>query len=196
MSQVSKRLKEIRTKSNLTQKDVASRSGLSLRNYQNYERGKCEPNADNLIALANCYFTSIDYLVGGTGSDNPEMYHFLSFKKQYEDVTTGDDFGHVCVISYDPGWDAVCIFLCDDCTPRKCAGHFILYRETDDNWNMVEFIKLIEYLEQQNCKVEINLNWYTEWNEMWRAKEARRKERAAKAKEASQKRAAKAKKKS
>ena len=64
MSLVSKRLQHLKTSRNLLQKDIAKGSNLSLRGYQNYERGEREPNAYALIALADFFNVSLDYLVG------------------------------------------------------------------------------------------------------------------------------------
>lgn len=65
------RLKKIRLKMDLKQTDVAAAAGLSLRTYQRYEYGQRQPTADVLVALANFYDVSIDYLVGRT--NNPNM---------------------------------------------------------------------------------------------------------------------------
>ena len=65
------RLVYLKTSRNILQKDIANAIGLSLRAYQYYERGDCEPTASNLIALADYFNVSIDYLVGRT--DNPEI---------------------------------------------------------------------------------------------------------------------------
>lgn len=54
------------------QKDIAKDVNLSLRAYQYYERGQREPTASVLIALADYFDVSIDYLVGRT--DNPKLY--------------------------------------------------------------------------------------------------------------------------
>jgi transcriptional regulator with XRE-family HTH domain len=53
-----------------TQKQVAVGSGMSERNYQDYEYGRVEPVASKLIALSDFLEVSIDYLCGK--SDNPE----------------------------------------------------------------------------------------------------------------------------
>ena len=71
MSIINKRLQHLKATRNLLQKDIAKGSNLSLRGYQNYERGQREPNADVLIALADYFDVSIDYLVGRT--DKPEV---------------------------------------------------------------------------------------------------------------------------
>ena len=65
------RLKKIRLKMDLKQTEVAATAGLSLRTYQRYEYGQRQPTADVLVALANFYDVSIDYLVGRT--NNPNM---------------------------------------------------------------------------------------------------------------------------
>lgn len=71
MSDYAGRLKKIRLKMDLKQTEVAAAAGLSLRTYQRYEYGQRQPTADVLVALANFYDVSIDYLVGRT--NNPNM---------------------------------------------------------------------------------------------------------------------------
>ena len=53
----------LRTEQKLTQQQVADGAGLSLRGYQNYERGLREPPLSTLIALADFYDLSLDELV-------------------------------------------------------------------------------------------------------------------------------------
>ena len=65
------RLKELKDKRNMLQKDIATALGISLRAYQYYERGEREPTASILIAMSDYFNVSIDYLVGRT--DNPEI---------------------------------------------------------------------------------------------------------------------------
>ena len=67
----SERLKEIRISRNLTQKDVYLAIGMSALGYQRYEYGTREPAFQKLIALADYFDVSIDYLVGR--SDNPKV---------------------------------------------------------------------------------------------------------------------------
>ncbi len=71
MSLLSKRLQELKIKKNILQKDIASSIDLPLRTYQRYERGEREPTTDTLIALADFFDVSIDYLVGRT--NNPKI---------------------------------------------------------------------------------------------------------------------------
>lgn len=63
------RLKELRQSRNLTQKDVYTAVKMSALGYQRYEYGEREPSFKYLIALADFFDVSLDYLVGR--SDNP-----------------------------------------------------------------------------------------------------------------------------
>ena len=61
---LSDNLLELRARSCLTQSEVAEKAGMSLRAYQNYERGLREPKMTALITLADFYDISLDELVG------------------------------------------------------------------------------------------------------------------------------------
>lgn len=65
------RLAELRKAKNLSQKQLAATLHLSETGIQNYENGRRKPACDILIALADFFDVSIDYLVGRT--DNPEI---------------------------------------------------------------------------------------------------------------------------
>ena len=64
MSKFSSRLKEVRTSSGKKQREVAEYLGIQLRSYQAYEGGDREPDIDGLIALADFFDVSLDYLTG------------------------------------------------------------------------------------------------------------------------------------
>ena len=53
----------------LTQVEVASHINLKERQYKNLEAGTSKPSYDSLIALADYFNVSLDYLVGR--SDDP-----------------------------------------------------------------------------------------------------------------------------
>lgn len=57
-------LKRIRKSNGIPQSQIASAAGISTTQYQNYEYGKSEPTASVLIALADYFDVSLDYLVG------------------------------------------------------------------------------------------------------------------------------------
>ncbi len=64
------RLKQLRLSRNLTQKQVYEAIGMSAIGYQRYEYGEREPAYQKLIALADYFDVSLDYLVGR--SDDPQ----------------------------------------------------------------------------------------------------------------------------
>ena len=64
------RLKSIRSSSKHTQKQVAEAIDTSEQNYQRYERGSQQPTLPVIVALADFYDVSLDYLVGR--SDDPQ----------------------------------------------------------------------------------------------------------------------------
>lgn len=66
MQILSERLKTLREGRRIYQKEMAELLGLSLRGYQCYEADESEPKLATLIAIADYYQVSIDYLVGRT----------------------------------------------------------------------------------------------------------------------------------
>ena len=66
----SEHLKQLRQSRNLAQKQLAEHIGASERGIQNYEIGARKPTYDALIALADYFNVSLDYLVGR--SDDPK----------------------------------------------------------------------------------------------------------------------------
>lgn len=66
----STRLKELRKSKGVNQTTLGSAIGVTLKQIQRYERDDCEPTLSKLIALADYFDVSLDYLVGR--SDEPE----------------------------------------------------------------------------------------------------------------------------
>ena len=60
------RIKELREDNDLTQKEVASYLHIKQNTYCQYENGKRQLPLDFLVALANFYKTSTDYILGLT----------------------------------------------------------------------------------------------------------------------------------
>ena len=58
------RLKQIGQSQKLTQKQVAAALNITERQYQRYEGGEQTTTLENLIALADYFGVSLDYLVG------------------------------------------------------------------------------------------------------------------------------------
>lgn len=70
MEHFPERLKECRKKKGLTQKECAKKLGMTETAYQRYEYRTRKPEIEKLIAMADYFDVSLDYLVGR--SDNPK----------------------------------------------------------------------------------------------------------------------------
>ena len=70
MSNFAKRARELRKSHGLTQKQVAAIFESSEILWRKYEAGYRTPTVEGLIAIADYFGVSIDYLVGRT--DNPQ----------------------------------------------------------------------------------------------------------------------------
>ena len=57
------RLRELRNKSGLTQKEIANKLGVSGQTILNWENGIFEPKISQLIQLADLFGVSVDYLI-------------------------------------------------------------------------------------------------------------------------------------
>lgn len=75
----SERLKCLRKKNNITQKEAASMLEISERVLQSYEYGKIIPTATVIVKIAELFDVSLDYLCGRT--DNPDLNNASPIKK-------------------------------------------------------------------------------------------------------------------
>lgn len=57
------RIKELRIKANITQKQLAEYIGVTSQTILNWENGIFEPKISELIKLANYFHVSVDYLI-------------------------------------------------------------------------------------------------------------------------------------
>lgn len=60
------RMKELRVERGETQTQAAEAIGVTLRQYQRYEAGNQKPGLDYLLALADHFEVTLDYLTGRT----------------------------------------------------------------------------------------------------------------------------------
>ena len=67
-----RRIRELREDHDLTQRQLAEMLHMPQPQYFRYEQGYRDIPTDILIALANIYHTSTDYILGLT--DNPKPY--------------------------------------------------------------------------------------------------------------------------
>ena len=62
----SKRLKELRLASGMTQQQVAEQLQIKQQSYARYEYGTGEPNLQTVVEIARIFDVSSDYLLGIT----------------------------------------------------------------------------------------------------------------------------------
>lgn len=67
---LAERLKLLRAEHRYYQRELADLLGISLRAYQFYEDGTNEPKLKSLVALADFYGVTTDYLLGRTDQRN------------------------------------------------------------------------------------------------------------------------------
>ncbi len=65
------RLKELRTKKHISQVKLAMDLGMNQNSISRYETGEREADYETLIAFADYFGVSVDYLLGRT--DNPQV---------------------------------------------------------------------------------------------------------------------------
>lgn len=71
ISGLSERLRDLRIKRGLSQKQLADRLGISPSIVSSYENNERTPSSERLLALANFYGCSCDFLVGKTSEKPP-----------------------------------------------------------------------------------------------------------------------------
>ena len=72
------KLHKLRLEFNMSQKEVAGIINTSPSIISNYESGERTPSVENLMALANLYHCSTDYLLGFQTNDNTLDVSMLS----------------------------------------------------------------------------------------------------------------------
>ena len=69
MAKFSVILKTLRKEHNFTQQELADKSGISRSNINNWENDKSLPLPNGLIALADAFGCTVDYLLGRESED-------------------------------------------------------------------------------------------------------------------------------
>ncbi len=59
-----KRLQQLRERKRISRKVLSELCGLSSDAIRRYERGECEPTLHSLLAMAEFFGVSVDYLAG------------------------------------------------------------------------------------------------------------------------------------
>ena len=68
------RLAELRRQEGISQKELAKKLNMSAGNLCDWEKGRTEPDVERLIAIADFFDVSLDYLVGR--EENVVNYNF------------------------------------------------------------------------------------------------------------------------
>lgn len=89
-------LKKLRQKSGISQQALAERLGISQQSINKYENHKIEPDISTLIAMADFFETTIDYLVGRTTQEGKQkkMQSSEQFLEKYQKL---DENERTCV---------------------------------------------------------------------------------------------------
>lgn len=91
MNTLGERIKELRENHSETQDQLAEYLGMTVVNVSNYERNVRTPKIDSLIAIANKYHVSLDYLLTGEES----KYHQISDQQVEAKIAESkDDWKH------------------------------------------------------------------------------------------------------
>ncbi|WP_167628601.1 helix-turn-helix domain-containing protein [Listeria valentina] len=85
-----KRLKSLRKKKNLTQKELAEKLKISQVTISKYENDIIEPDNSNLNKLAEIFDTTIDYLLGRTNNPNNNSDNISVHFFERENLTDED----------------------------------------------------------------------------------------------------------
>ena len=81
-------IKDIRTRKNMTQADVANALGVSSVVYSRYETGARQPSTEVLIQMADIFGVTVDYLLGRQKIENSTL---SSFEIQLIDASRNAD---------------------------------------------------------------------------------------------------------
>ncbi len=76
------RIRELREEKNITQEELGKIVKVSKASFSKYEADTIEPSKDTIIALANFFNVSTDYLYGKTELRNPQEGQDLFGLKQ------------------------------------------------------------------------------------------------------------------
>ena len=84
----SQRLREIRKRSGVPQSSIATYLSITVSAYSIFESGKGKPAYTRLIALADYFGVSLDYLVGRSDDPRREEYELIRLQKKQAELVT------------------------------------------------------------------------------------------------------------
>jgi len=80
------RLRKVRKGKNLSQKEAAKRIEINNSCISNYERDYRTPQIETLVALADLYDISTDYLLGRTSNKKRNGHNYDAFEEMYLEI--------------------------------------------------------------------------------------------------------------
>ena len=87
-----KNLKLIRTMRGISQQMLANALGTTQQSINKYENHKIEPDINTLIALADYFDVTVDYLIGRTDENNQALSDGNSLLGKYSRLTKAKKF--------------------------------------------------------------------------------------------------------
>ncbi|WP_138752788.1 helix-turn-helix domain-containing protein [Paenibacillus sinopodophylli] len=136
MELFSARLKWIREKKGMTQKEIADMIGMSAAGYGKIENGQREPNLETLVKLSRIVNENSDFLIGLTNYDREARILFYNYEI-YQSVFE----------SFNPDWETPELFKKKK-ELRELHHHFYL--------KFLDYAKDIPFISEESLKkVEI-----------------------------------------
>ena len=77
MSDIGNRIYDLRSKSNMSQGDLADRLDVSRQTISKWENGMCMPETEKLILLSNIFSVSTDYILKGEEKSPEPVYVYM-----------------------------------------------------------------------------------------------------------------------
>lgn len=77
------RLYELRSEKNLSQRDMAKILNISQGTYNNWENANTQPSIEQLIAIAEFFGVTVDYLIGNTDDFGNVNYSLNEEQRKY-----------------------------------------------------------------------------------------------------------------
>lgn len=121
------RLKELRRQRGFTQVGLSQALGISQQAVGKWETGRCTPDPNTLTQLASILDTTVDFLLGGSGSTAECMVPVIgTVKAGYDALAFEEDYGMEPANVRDPSQYFYLIVRGDSMEPRIHDGDLAL----------------------------------------------------------------------
>lgn len=149
------RLKEIRSERKISQAELAEMVCVSRNTISSIELGQSKPSFDTLIALADCFNVSIDYLVGRTKSnenritikDYYELVDELIATDTLSEQGTSSPPKYIVISRFDDVGNIVMLSAIEKKKGKYSFGGYVPFFEASSKQLQVNFDELFEFFE-------------------------------------------------